>query len=34
MQQIDRRTPMPKCSFNKVAFATLLKSHLGMRVLL
>ena len=27
MQQIYRRTPSPKCYFNKVA-ATLLKSHL------
>ena len=30
MQQTDRRTPMPKCDFNKVAFATLQKSHFGM----
>ena len=30
MQQIYRRTPMPKCDFNKVA----LKSHFGMGVLL
>ena len=30
MQQIYRRTPMPKCS----CFATLLKSHFGMGVLL
>ena len=35
MQQIYRRTPMPKCDFNKVAcFATLLKSHFGVAVLL
>ena len=37
LQPIDRRTPMPKCDFNKVAlvcFATLLKSHFGMGVLL
>ena len=33
MQQIYRRTPMPKCDFNTVA-ATLLKSHFGMGVLL
>ena len=33
MQQIYRRTPMPKCDFSKVA-ATLLKSHFGMGVLL
>ena len=26
--------PMPKCDFNKVAFATLLKSHFGMGVIL
>ena len=31
MQQIYRRTPMPKCGFNKVA---LRKSHIGMGVLL
>ena len=31
IQQIYRRTPMPKCDFNKVA---LLKSHFGMGVLL
>ena len=31
IQQIYRRTPMPKCDFNKV---TLLKSHFGMGVLL
>ena len=30
-QQIYRRTPMPKCDFNKV---TKLKSHFGMSVLL
>ena len=29
MQEIYR-TPMPKCDFNKVAEATLLKSHFGM----
>ena len=34
MQQIYRRTHMPKYGFNKVAFATLLKSHFGMGVLL
>ena len=37
MQQTYRRTPMPKCDFNKVAKqskATLLKSHFGMGVLL
>ena len=35
VQQIYRRTPMPKCDFNKVAEATvLLKSHVGMGVLL
>ena len=34
MQEIYRRTPMPKCDFSKVAFATLLKSHFGMGVLL
>ena len=33
MQQIYRRTPMLKCDFNKVV-ATLLKSHVGMGVLL
>ena len=27
MQQIYSRTPMPKCDFNKVTQATLLKSH-------
>ena len=32
MQQIYRRTPMSKCDFNKVAKATLLKSHFGMSV--
>ena len=32
MQLIYRRTPMPKCDFNKVA--TLLKSHFGMGVFL
>ena len=34
MQQIYRRTPMPKCDFNKVesCFATLLKSHFVMGV--
>ena len=37
MQQIYRRTPMPKCDFTKVPLsckATLLKSHFGMGVLL
>ena len=37
MLQIYRRTPMSKCDLNKVAlhcFATLLKSHFGMGVLL
>ena len=34
MQQIYRRTPMPKCDFNKVALATLLKSQFRMGVLL
>ena len=38
MQQIYRRTPMPKCDFNKVAvakqFYILLKSLFGMGVLL
>ena len=34
MQQIYRRTPMSKCDFDKVAKATLLKSHFGMGVLL
>ena len=36
MQQIYRRTPMPKYDFNKVAkqlYWTLLKSHFGMSVL-
>ena len=33
VQQIYRRTPMPKCDFNKVA-KQLLKSHFGMGVLL
>ena len=32
MQQVYRRTPMPKCDFNKVV--TLLKSHFGMGILL
>ena len=32
MQQIYKRTPMPKCDFNKVALSTLLKSHFGMGV--
>ena len=35
MQQIYRRTLMPKCDFNKVdlhCFATLLKSHFSMGV--
>ena len=30
MEQMYKRTPMPKCDFNKVA----LKSHFGMGVLL
>ena len=34
MQQVYRKTPMPKCNFNKVAKATLLKLHFGMGVLL
>ena len=37
MQQLYRRTPMPKCDFNKVALqrkVTLLKLHFGMGVLL
>ena len=34
MQQIYRRTPVAKCDFNKVALATLLKSHFAMGVLL
>ena len=35
MQQIYRRTPMPKCDFSKVALElTLLKSHSGMGVIL
>ena len=33
VQQIYRRTPMPKCDFNKVA-KQLLKSHFGVDVLL
>ena len=32
MEQIYRKTPMPKYDFNKVA--TLLKSHFGVGVLL
>ena len=32
MEQIYRRTPTPKCDFNKVA--TLLKSYFGMGVFL
>ena len=32
MQQIYRRTPMPKYDFNKVSKATLLKSHFGVGV--
>ena len=27
MQQIYKRTPMPKCDFKKVALANLLKAH-------
>ena len=37
MQQIYRRSPVPKCDFNKVALqrkAALLKSHFGMGDLL
>ena len=37
MQQNYRRISMPKCDFNKVAlhcFATLLKSHFSMGILL
>ena len=34
MEQIYRRTPMPKCNFNKSCFATLLKSHIPMGALL
>ena len=34
MQEIYRRTPMPKCDFNKVAKKTLFKSHFGMGVFL
>ena len=36
MQEIYRRIHMPKCDFNNVNvnFATLLKSHFGMGVLL
>ena len=37
MPQIYRRTPIPKCDFNKVALqrkATLLKSHFGIGILL
>ena len=34
MQQIYRRTLMPKCDFNKLAKATLLKSRFGIGVLL
>ena len=34
MQQIYRRTAIPKCDFKKVAKATLFKSHFGMGVLL
>ena len=34
MQQIYWRTPMSNCDFNKVCFATLLKSHFGMDILL
>ena len=32
MQLIYRKSPMPKCDFNIVATATLLKSHFGMGV--
>ena len=34
IKQIYRRAPMPKCDFNKSCFATLLKPHFGMSVLL
>ena len=34
MQQVYRRTTMPKCDFNKVALSTLLKSPFGMDILL
>ena len=34
MQQLYKRTPMPKCDFNKDALATLLKLHFDMSVLL
>ena len=32
MHQIYRRTPMPKCYFNKVAMQLFLKSHFGMGI--
>ena len=32
MQQIYRKTPMPKYNFNKIAKATLLKSHFGIEI--
>ena len=34
MQKINRRTPMSKCDFNKVALSTLLRSYFGMVILL
>ena len=34
MQKINRRTPMSKCDFNKVALSTLLRSYFGMGILL
>ena len=34
MQQIYRRTTMPKCNFNEVAKQLFLKSHFSMSVLL
>ena len=33
-KQIYRRTPMPKCDFNKVTSANLMKSNFGMGFLL
>ena len=33
MQQIYRRTPMPKCDFNKICKIFLLNSDFGMGVL-
>ena len=34
LQQIYRRTPMPKCDFNKIAKQLYSKSHFDMGVLL